>query len=399
MDFSKRILNLKESPIRKLAPIANEAVQKGINVYYLNIGQPDIKTPLEFYQAINKFDSEVLKYAPSQGMKSLIQSIQSFYKQYDIHLKESDVIITSGASEAILFAISVICNPSDEILIPEPFYVNTVNFVNQLSVKVVPIPTDEATGYHLPTKTLIEGLITNKTKAILITHPNNPTGTVYTDQELQLIKTIALEYNLYLIADEVYRTITFNNSRATSFGQLSDIDENLILIDSVSKRYSSCGARVGALISKNVVFMRYAMKLAQARLSVATIDQIGATALYTMSPDYYDSIAKVYESRRNVVIDELNKIPGISYSNPEGAFYMLIGLPVDNAEDFAKWLLTDFDFNGETVFVAPAKDFYLNPLLGNNQIRLAYVYEEVALRKAIRILGLGLYQYLRIISE
>lgn len=395
MDFSNRIINLKESPIRKLAPLASIAVQNGKNVYYLNIGQPDIKTPAEFFKVINSFDNDILKYAPSQGIKSLIQSIQSFYKQYEVNLRESDIIITSGGSEAILFAISVICNPFDEILIPEPFYVNTVNFVNQLSVKIIPIPTGEKNGYHLPSKEVIVNLITNKTKAILITHPNNPTGTVYTDHELQLIKELAIEYNLYIIADEVYRTITFNNIKAISFGQLTNIDEHLILIDSVSKRYSSCGARIGALISKNVTFMRYAMKLAQARLSVATIDQIGATALYSLNPDYYDRIAKIYELRRNVVIDKLQKIPGISYSNPEGAFYILIGLPIENAEDFAKWLLSDFDYNGETVFVAPAKDFYLNPLLGNNQIRLAYVYEEVALRKAIRILGLGLHQYLR----
>jgi len=395
MSFSNRIIQLKESPIRKLMPTAMKTLESGKTIFYLNIGQPDIQTPKTFFDAVNNIKMHTLKYAHSRGNQELIEEMIRYYDTFDIHLKTNQIIVTNGASEAISFAISVICNPLDEVLLPEPYYVNTANFIDQLAVKVKPIPTLESNGYHLPNMHVIESLITEKTKAILITHPNNPTGTVYTNKELIMLKDIALKHNLYIISDEVYKTITFDGVVARSFGTISEaLDQKLILIDSVSKRYSACGARIGALISKNEQFMKYAMKLAEARLSVSTIDQIGAIELYKIDKTYYKDIAKEYEKRRNTVLKALQEIPNISFSHPEGAFYILITLPIEDAEHFAKWMLESFDCNNETVFVAPAKDFYLESNQGKNQIRIAYVYEENILKHAINILHIGLKKYL-----
>lgn len=395
MFFSNRIIQLKESPIRKLMPTAIKALDFGKKIYYLNIGQPDIQTPNSFFDAINNFQMHTLKYAHSRGNHDLIKEVISYYHTFNIHLKTNNIIVTNGASEAISFAISVICNPSDEVLLPEPYYVNTANFIDQLAVKVKPIPTQEANGYHLPSKDKIESLINEKTKAILVTHPNNPTGTVYTDDELNMLKDIAIKHDLFIISDEVYKTITFDGLIASSFGTISEeLDQRLILIDSVSKRYSACGARIGTLISKNEQFMKYAMKLAEARLSVSTIDQIASIELYKMDKTYYKDIAKEYEKRRNAVLKALKAIPDIGFSHPEGAFYILVTLPIENAEHFAKWLLESFDYNNETVFVAPAKDFYLESNQGKNKIRIAYVYEENILTHAIDILHKGLDKYL-----
>ena len=397
MVFSNRINDLRQSPIRKLAPLAQAAMKEGHKVHFLNIGQPDIKTPQVFFEATKDFNLDVLKYAPSRGTVELLDSIVSYYKTLDVHLKPNDIIVTNGASEALSFAVSSICNPGDEIMMPEPFYVNTGNVINLLLVGIIPIPTDEKTGYHLPSSDVIEALITPKTKAILLTHPNNPTGTVYTDFELEQIKDIALKHNLYIISDEVYRTITFDSKVATSFGSISEsLNQHLILIDSVSKRYSACGARIGALISKNERFIALAMKLAEARLSVSTLDQVGAKALYGIGDAYFKEIALVYEARKHALLEALSKIQGISYSNPEGAFYILVTLPVSDSEHFARWLLESFRYEGETVFVAPAKDFYSKSLQGVKQVRMAYVSEINVLKKAIHVFGKGLETYLRL---
>jgi len=396
MKFSNRVINLNESPIRKLAPSSNKAISDGKKIYFLNIGQPDIQTPKSFFEAVKRQKIETLKYEPSQGNRKLIESIVSRFKEDDIIFDYKDIIVTNGASEALLFAISAITDPQDEILIPEPFYVNTVSILKQFSINVVPILTVEENNYHLPEIETIEKLINTRTKAILITNPNNPTGTVYSEEELKMIVKLALKYNLYIISDEVYRPMSFDNKKATSLATISrKANDNLILIDSVSKKYSACGARIGAIISKNERLMSHIIKLAQARLSVSTLDQVGATELYKLDSKYYIKISKEYQSRRDVVIRELEKIDGITYSYPEGAFYILVTLPIENAEYFAKWMLESYEYNGETVFVAPAKDFYLKSNKGINQIRIAYVYNKNKLKRALLILKKGLETYLK----
>lgn len=395
MKYSNQINKLKESPIRKLSPVASKAESLGKKIYYLNIGQPDIETPRTFFDAIKSKDLKILKYENSRGNPQLIDAMISYFNLFDISLTCDDIIITSGASEAISFAVSTICNPEDEILIPEPFYTNTVNFLQQLNVKIIPIATEEVNNYRLPDFESIEPLITRKTKAILITNPNNPTGSVYDENELKKLIDIAIKHDLFIIADEVYRSITFDNSIARSFFSLSDkAEKNIIVVDSVSKRYSACGARIGALISKNKEFMNHTMKLATSRLSVSTLDQIGAIELYNSDFNFYNRIKKEYEIRRNTVLEELSKIPNITYNFPNGAFYILVTLPIVDSEHFAKWMLETFDYCGETIFVAPARDFYFSISKGLNQVRIAYVYNINILKKSIEILKHGLDQYL-----
>ena len=395
MKYSNQINKLKESPIRKLSPIASKAERLGKKIYYLNIGQPDIETPRTFFDAIKSKELKVLRYENSRGNPQLINSMISYFNFFDISLTFEDIIITSGASEAISFAVSIICNPEDEILLPEPFYTNSFNFLQQINVKIVPIATDEVNNYSLPNVKSIESLITRKTKAILITNPNNPTGTIYDENELKKLTDIAIKHDLFIIADEVYRSITFDNIIARSFFSLSNkAEKNLILVDSVSKRYSACGARIGALISKNKAFMNYAMKMATSRLSVSTLDQIGAIELYKSDFSFYNIIKKEYETRRNTVLEELSKIPNITYNFPNGAFYILVTLPIIDSEHFAKWMLETFDYCGESIFVAPARDFYYSINKGLNQIRIAYVYNCNILKKSIKILKHGLDQYL-----
>ena len=393
MKFSNRILELKESPIRKMATYVNEAIDRGIKINHLNIGQPDIETPSVFMDEIKKYENKVLKYAPSQGLDILQDAIVKYYRYKNIHLSREHIIITTGASEAILFVVTAICDIGDEILIPEPFYVNTRNFFDQLGVEAIGIPTESQSNFHLPGANVIKNLISNKTRAIMITNPNNPTGTVYTETEMKLIIDIALEYDLFIIADEVYSSITFDKREIKSFAHFNQIENKVIIIDSISKRYSSCGARIGALISKNMLLVKQVIKLAQARLSVATLDQIGASALYKIDEKYYEHISQIYEHRRNIVIHELNQIPHIKYGLPEGAFYLLIELPFIDAEEFVIWMLKDFNLDGETVLVTPAKDFYTNENVGKNQIRIAFVNDDKQLIKSIKILKSAIYEY------
>ena len=394
MNFSNRILALKESPIRKLYPYAYAAEAKGKKVYYLNIGQPDLPTPACFHDAIKEYQKDTVSYSPTRGETSLLKSVIAYYKQNKINLDMEDLLVTNGGSEALLFALSCICDAGDEILIPEPFYVNTGFFINQLDIKKVTIYTEEKTGYHLPSAQEIEKLITPKTRAIIITNPNNPTGTMYSLEEIQRIRDVAIKHNLFIIADEVYSKITFSKEPFHSFGELEEIDQNLVIVDSVSKRYSACGARIGVLISKNKAFIAQAMKLAAARLSVSTFNQIGASALYQIQNEYFKGVKNEYQNRRNAVIEELSKIKHISFHNPEGAFYMLITLPFDDAEHFAKWALEEFDYEGQTVFVAPAQDFYEKKERGKNQVRLAFIYEEDTIKEAIKVLGKAIETYI-----
>ena len=398
MKFSNRILNLNESPIRKLYPYAYAAEAKGKKVYYLNIGQPDLPTPSCFHDAIKAYKKDTVSYSPTRGETSLLNSVVNYYKSNHVDLTPENLLVTNGGSEALLFALSILCDAGDEVLIPEPFYVNTGFFINQLDIKKVTIHTEEQSGYHLPPTHDIEKLISNKTRAIIITNPNNPTGTMYSYEEINRIKDVALKYNLFIIADEVYSKITFAKDPFYSFGQLKNLENNLIIVDSVSKRYSACGARIGMLISKNKEFMAQAMKLAASRLSVSTFNQVGASALYGIDNQYFGSVKDEYLNRRNAVIEELSKIERISFHNPEGAFYMLITLPFDDAEHFAKWTLEEFEHEGQTVFVAPAQDFYENKSRGKNQVRLAFVYEEKTIRKAIKVLDKAISTYLGIVK-
>jgi aspartate aminotransferase len=393
MFVSERIKSMQESPIRKLVPLAEEAKLKGKKVYHLNIGQPDIKTPDEFFQKVKKFDEEVLSYAFSQGIPELIDSFIQYYKSYGIEFEKDDILVTNGGSEAILFSLIAVCDYEDEILIPEPFYTNYNGFSTSAGVKVVPITTKAENGFDLPSKSEIEELITGKTKAILLSNPSNPTGKVYTEEEMNLIKEIAVENDIYIIADEVYREFVYDGLEYKSFAQLPEIEDRVILTDSISKRYSACGARIGCVASKNKKVTKEVLKLCQSRLCVATIEQVGAAGLIEVSKDYMKEAFIEYDKRRNIVFDALQDMEGVICKKPKGAFYITAKLPVENAEDFVRWLLTDYDIDNETVMFAPAEGFYATEGMGRDEIRISYVLKEEDLKKAMNILKQGLIEY------
>lgn len=393
MKFSNRILEMQESPVRKLVPIAEKAKKRGKKVYHLNIGQPDIATPSVFMEAINNYDSNVIKYSYSQGEPILIDSIIDYFKKDDIVFQPDDIVITNGGSEAITFCTIAVCDPGDEILVPEPFYTNYNGFTGEVNVNIVPITTKASEGFHLPKKADIVRLITPRTKAILFSNPGNPTGTILREDEMQLIAEIALEYNLYIISDEVYRGMAFDGLKALSMGSINGIEDRLIITESVSKRYSACGARIGAICSHNKDLMKNIMKLCQARLCVATLEQIGAAALYQLPQSYIDEVRDEYQARRDVVYETLQKIPGVVCEKPTGAFYVVVKLPVDNAEDFIIWMLEEFDLNGETIMIAPAEGFYATKGLGKDEARIAYVLQVNEMKRAMVILEKGLLEY------
>ncbi len=393
MFVSDRIKSMQESPIRKLVPLAEEAKSKGKKVYHLNIGQPDIKTPEEFFQNIKDFDEEVLSYSFSQGIPELIDSFIEYYKSYDVEFDKDDILVTNGGSEAILFSLLAVCDYGDEILIPEPFYTNYNGFSTSAGVKVVPITTKSEDGFALPSKSEIEELITGKTKAIMLSNPSNPTGKVYTKEEMDIIKDIAVENDIYIIADEVYREFVYDGLEYKSFAQMKEIEDRVILTDSISKRYSACGARIGCVASKNKQVTKEVLKLCQSRLCVATIEQVGAAGLIKVSKDYMQEAFKEYDKRRNLVFDALQDMEGVFCKKPRGAFYITAKLPVDNAEDFVRWLLTDYDINNETVMFAPAEGFYATEGMGRDEIRISYVLNEEDLNKAMNILKQALIEY------
>lgn len=393
MKLSKRIKTMQESPVRKLVPIAQEAKKRGVKVYHLNIGQPDIETPKVFMDAINDYDSTIIKYSFSQGEPSLIEAIRDYYKRDDMIFDFNDILITNGGSEALKFATIATCNPGDEILIPEPFYTNYDSFTTEAGVKLVAFSTKAEDGFKLPIKEDIVKLINKKTKAILFSNPGNPTGRVMTLDEMNLIKEIAIEYDLFIISDEVYRTMSFDGIKSYSMGELDGIEDRLIIVDSVSKRFSACGARIGALLSKNKELTENILKLCQARLCVATLEQIGAAALYRLPESYTDKIKRIYQNRRDIVYDTLKEIPGLIVEKPQGAFYIVAKLPVKNAEEFCVWLLEKFSLNGETLMLAPVEGFYASEGLGRDEVRIAYVLEEKGLKKALNILKEALKEY------
>ena len=394
MYLSKRVQQLKASPIRRLNIYAEEAAKRGIKIHHLNIGQPDIETPRVFFDAIaNCCDMKTVKYEHSRGTKELIRKIQEYYERLGVHYEEDEIIITNGGSEAILLSLIAIFDEGDEMLVAEPYYANYNSFYDILNVKRNVVRTCAEDGFHLPSREIIEKSITKKTKGYLFSNPSNPTGVVSTKRELDDIAYLAKKHDFFVISDEVYREFVYGDRKAISFGTYNDIAENVVIIDSISKRFSACGARIGCVISKNKEFMEAIFKECQTRLSVPTLEMIGASALYDLPPDYFEATRKEYDNRRKILFEELTKMDGVFMREPEGAFYVLAQLPVKDAEDFAIWLLKDFNIDNETVMFAPAEGFYATEGLGKNEIRMCYVLDSKDLKKAMRILKEGLIKY------
>jgi aspartate aminotransferase len=391
--ISKKGSEMPASPIRKLVPYAEKARKLGKTVYHLNIGQPDIKTPQLALDAVRVHSLDVLAYTRSEGSEGYRKKIAAYYKKNDISISEDDIIVTTGGSEALLFAFGSIMDDGDEIIIPEPFYANYNGFSTASGVNVVPVISKIEDNFALPPIEEFEALISNKTKAILICNPGNPTGYLYSKEELQKLSALVRKHDLFLIADEVYREFTYDGLAHHSLLDFPELKEHAIVIDSVSKRYSMCGARIGYLVSRNTEVISTALKFAQARLSPPTLAQIASEAALETPASYFDEVRKEYVSRRDLLIKELENIEGVKVGRPNGAFYCVAELPVKNSETFAQWLLESFDIDNETVMVAPAAGFYSSPEMGLNQIRIAYVLKGESLKKAVRIIKEGLKVY------
>ena len=392
MKFSSKILKCELSPIRKFAPYAAAARARGIEIYPLNIGQPDIETPSQFMDAIKNYHDKVIAYGNSKGEPFLIEAIQKYYAEKGMNYEAGDIYITNGGSEALTFTVMALCDPDDEIMVFEPFYANYTTFATEFGAKINAVTTSVKNGYHLPAADEIEAHITPKTKAILLTNPGNPTGVVYTPEEMETIAKLAVKHDLAVIADEVYREFVYDGEYK-SFGTMPELDDNLIIIDSVSKRYSACGARIGCIISKNKDFCQQINKCCQGRLCGPILEQVGAAALYTTPVSYLEAVNKEYQKRRDTIAAGLKSLPCVEASDPKGAFYVMVKFPVDDAEKFAIWLLENFDVDGETVMFAPGNGFYSTPGLGVNEARLAYVLNCDDLKRAIYILGEALKVY------
>lgn len=391
--ISQRAIDMPASPIRKLAPLASAAKERGVHVYHLNIGQPDLPTPQKGLDVLRHIDRKVLEYSPSQGFKSYREKLTGYYKKYDINLTADDIIITSGGSEAVLFAFLSCLNPGDEIIVPEPAYANYMAFAISAGAKIKTIATTIEEGFSLPKVEKFEELINEHTRAILICNPNNPTGYLYTRREMNQIRDLVKKYDLYLFSDEVYREFIYTGSPYISACHLEGIENNVVLIDSVSKRYSECGIRVGALITKNEEVRSAVMKFCQARLSPPLLGQLVAEASIDEPEEYSREVYDEYVERRKCLIDGLNRIPGVYSPIPMGAFYTVAKLPVDNAEKFCAWCLTDFEYEGQTIMMAPAAGFYTTPNAGINQVRIAYVLNKDDLHKALFVLQKALEAY------
>ena len=391
--ISSKGKNMPESPIRKLVPYAEKAAQLGKKIYYLNIGQPDIKSPKIAMDAVANCAIDVLAYSRSEGSETYREKISNYYKKNNIQVESNQIIVTTGGSEALLFAMGTICDQDDEIIIPEPFYANYNGFATASGVNIVPVISKIEDNFALPPISEFEKLITPKTKAIIICNPGNPTGYLYSKDEIKKLAKIVLKHNLFLVADEVYREFTYDGDEHYSILQEDTLSENGIIIDSVSKRYSMCGARIGCLVSKNKEIIATALKFAQARLSPPTFAQIASEAASDTPQSYFDDVIKEYKDRRNTLIKNLQQIPGVKVGVPKGAFYCIVELPVENSDHFAQWLLEDFDYNGETIMVAPAAGFYSTNGVGLNQIRIAYVLKKEDLISSVEILRRALKEY------
>lgn len=396
MKFSSKCEACSLSPIRKFHPYVVAAEAAGRRVLHLNIGQPDVETPQAFFDAVRGFHDSVLAYAPAGGLDVYLEAVRDYYRSFGVSLETDDILATFGGSEALQLTAACILDDGDEVLIPEPFYPNYDTFIGIAGGRIVPIPTTAEEGYRFARREKIEPLITPRTKAILVSNPGNPTGAVLTRQEQRLLLDICQEHGLFLISDEVYREIIYSGTTLSSMLEYEDGAEHVIVTDSISKRFSSCGARVGALISRNRHFMELAMKICQGRLCAATLDQVGAAALYRhMTPDYLRSVRDEYGRRKDALVSALSKLPGVTHSSPEGAFYVMATLPVDDTEKLQYFLLQEFEDRGETVMYAPGEGFYGTPGKGKNEVRIAYVTKPAELTRAIELLGLGIEAYNR----
>ncbi len=393
MIVSKRARSIQASPIRKLAAFAGAAKKRGVKVYHLNIGQPDIATPEAFMASVRNFSDPVLSYGPSDGLPELKETMVHYFARYGIALDQEQILITTGGSEAISFAFSVVADPGDEIIVFEPFYTNYNGYATLANVDLVPVTTLATEGFHLPADQEITSRITPRTRAILICSPNNPTGTVFSEEEIRRLGEIARNHNLYLIADEVYKEFTYDGLSHFSVLQLAGLEDRVIVVDSISKRFSACGARIGAVMSRNSEVMAAVMKFAQARLCPPTLEQAGAIGAYSMGAEYFDSIRVEYTKRRDILFSILTSRPDIVLCKPEGAFYLMAGLPVKDADHFATWLLNDFSDQNETVMLAPGNGFYSTAGRGQNEVRLAYVLDAPKLERAGQILLRALERY------
>lgn len=381
--IAQKAIDMPASPIRKLVPYAEKAKKAGKTVYHLNIGQPDIETPQVALEAIHNFDHKVIEYSHSAGFESYRVKLAETYQKGGLPVNTEDILITTGGSEALIFGFMATCNPGDEIIIPEPFYANYNGFAVTAGINVVPVTSYIESGFALPPVAEIEAKITPKTKAVVICNPGNPTGYLYSQAELEQLRDIVKKHDLFLFADEVYREFCYDGAQPFSVLNLAGIEENVIMIDSVSKRYSMCGARIGALVTKNKELMAAVLKFGQARLSPPTVDQIASEAALNTPQSYFDDVVAEYVERRNIMVDGLNNIPGIFCPKPSGAFYCVAKFPVDNAEKFCQWLLEDFEFEGQTVMMAPANGFYSTTGAGLQEARIAYVLNKESLHKAV----------------
>jgi aspartate aminotransferase len=395
VDTSSRAAKAPPSPIRKLVPYAEAAAKRGIKVYRLNIGQPDIETPAEMMRAVREMDEAVVSYSPSGGTPECRRAFFEYYARLGYRLAEEELLVTTAGSEALTFAIGCAADPGDEVLVPEPLYANYIGFSSLLGIRVRPITCVPENGYHLPDVASIERLITPRTRALLFANPGNPTGVVYTRDEVSALVHLSSEHGLFLISDEVYREFTYDGVEPTSVLSFPEVADRAVVTDSISKRYSACGARVGCLVSRNADFIASAMKFAQARLSPPTFGQVLASAAVRLSPDYFDETRQEYKRRRDLVCEVLSSIPGVIFRKPEGAFYVMPRLPIEDTDDFARWLLESFSFNGATLLVAPGAGFYATPGAGKSEIRLAYVLKTEDMKSALEILRMGIEEYRR----
>lgn len=395
MKFSDKVLQCGQSPMRKFHPYAVAAEAAGKTIYHLNIGQPDIHTPAGYFETVRNFHEEVLAYAASPGEPRLISAIRRYYRGLGADFSEGDILITTGGSEALQIVMNCLLNPGDEVIVPEPFYSNYSTFVRMAGGVIHPLPTYPEEGYYYADTRRFEACLTPRSRALLITNPGNPTGVTLSRSEMRSLLRFAQEHDLYLIADEVYREFVYTDEPLATFGQFEFGQENLILIDSVSKRFSACGARVGCLISRNQELMSHALKCCQARLAVATLDQAAASALYEVEPAYFQSVRDEYRRRRDTLVKKLAQIPGVIFDCPKGAFYLMAALPIDDAGKFQKWLLESFSDRNETVMFAEGASFYATPGRGKNEIRIAYVLCPEDLSRAAELLGMGIEEYNR----
>jgi aspartate aminotransferase len=380
--------------MRKFHPLAVQAQKDGKSIYHLNIGQPDLQTPQAYFDAVRSFDQKTLAYEASPGAPELITAIRNYYRDLGVELSNSDVLVTTGGSEALLLTCLSILDPYTEVIIPEPYYPNYTTFVHAAGGRIRALHTSPEEGYRYADRKRIESLITSNTRAILITNPGNPTGVVLSRKEMRMIADIAKKHDLFLICDEVYREFCYDDQFGVpTMARFDDIDENLVIIDSVSKRFSACGARVGCVVTKNKELQRALLKFCQSRLSVATIDQIGAAALYSVDKEFYAKSKEEYRQRRDLVVSKLRQIPGVMVEEPMGAFYVMASLPVDDADKFQRWLLESFDDHGDTVMFAPGAPFYETPGKGINEVRIAYVRSQSELERAMELLAKGIKQY------